>query len=227
MLKIAGVSKRYQQGSESVEVIRRLDFELLAGQRLAIVGQSGSGKSTLLTLIAGLDRPSEGDILFQGQSYRALSEEDLNRFRAAHFGIVFQQFHLISTTTALENVMLPLEIQGRGSDARLKATQLLEEVGLGHRLHHRPAELSGGECQRVAIARALIIEPEVLLADEPSGNLDEATGKKVMDLLFDLVEKKNRSLLLVTHNMDLAARCQRRYRMHDGRLEAVPESRTS
>ncbi|HEX4925989.1 MAG TPA: ABC transporter ATP-binding protein, partial [Bdellovibrionales bacterium] len=188
-----------------------------AGETVAILGQSGSGKSTLLSLLAGLDAPTNGAVEIAGRNVSAMPEAELARFRAAHLGIVFQQFHLMSYLSALENVQLPLEI-AKVKDSSSDARSLLGKVGLGHRLHHVPAQLSGGEKQRVAIARAMIVKPQLLLADEPSGNLDRKTGDEVMELLFAQVRASGMAMILVTHNEQLANLCARKLELRDGRL---------
>lgn len=217
MMKIQDLKKSYGQGQSRVEVLKGLNFEINSGETVALVGKSGSGKSTLLSLLAGLDTPDSGKITINEKEISHLREKELIQFRASHIGIVFQQFHLVSTLTALENVLLPLELLKR-ENAREEAQKLLEAVGLTHRLDHLPSELSGGESQRVAIARALAIRPALLFADEPSGNLDEETGEKVMDLLFKLVEETRTTLVLVTHDPELARRCSRVIHLEHGSL---------
>ena len=208
----------YSEGKQSIDVLKGVNLEVNEGDTVAILGQSGSGKSTLLSILAGcLDTPTSGSILLQNQSMETMGEKELARFRAQHIGIVFQQFHLMSHLTAMENVSLPLELTYQ-SQADEKATQALQQVGLGHRLHHFPWQLSGGESQRVAIARALVVQPALMLADEPTGNLDQETGDQVANLLFDLVSAKQMTLLLVTHDHQLAQRCQKRYTLQDGTL---------
>lgn len=219
-LKIKDVWKSYRQGDSQVEVLRGLSLTVEKAESVAILGQSGSGKSTFLSLLAGLDVPDRGEIEIEGQRIDSLSIEERTRFRGEKIGIVFQQFHLIPHLTALENVMLPLEIQGE-SKAEPRALELLQSVGLSHRTHHFPAQMSGGECQRVAIARALIVQPAILLADEPSGSLDQDTGENVMNLLFDLVQKLQMSMILVTHNPEVANRCSKRYVLRGGVCEPV------
>ena len=214
---LRGVGKTFHQGGVAIEVLKNLDLEVSAGETLAIVGQSGSGKSTLLSLLAGLDQPSQGTIQIGPATISALNQEELARFRAKSLGIVFQQFHLMSSLTALENVGLPLEI-ARDPDFQAKAEEALKEVGLAHRQNHWPAQLSGGEKQRVAIARALVVKPKLLLADEPSGSLDTRTGKQVMDALFSLSRAQGMTLILVTHSPELAARCDRICRLEEGRM---------
>lgn len=214
---VSNLRKSYGQGESKVEVLKGINLNIEKGERLALIGKSGSGKSTLLSLLAGLDSPDSGDIIVQDKKISSMSERDLTNFRASHMGIVFQQFHLVSTLTALENVLLPLELLKR-PDAMTTAKNLLESVGLGHRSHHVPSQLSGGESQRVAIARALAINPAILFADEPSGNLDEETGDKVMDLLFKMVQDTGTTLVLVTHDPDLAKKCSRVVHLEHGSL---------
>lgn len=215
MMKVRGLIKGYGQGSARVEVLKGLDLDIKEGETVALVGKSGSGKSTLLSLLAGLDVPDKGEIHIAGHDLTKLPEKDLVKFRAGHMGIVFQQFHLVSTLTALENVLLPLELL-KTPDAERSARALLDSVGLSHRLDHLPSALSGGESQRVAIARALAIKPRILFADEPSGNLDEETGEKVMKLLFRLVRETGTTLVLVTHDPDLAKKCSRVVHLEHG-----------
>lgn len=200
-----------------VNILRGIDLELFRGESVGLVGPSGAGKSTLLMVVAGLEGVDEGEVIVAGEDLCRLDEDGLARFRRDHVGIVFQSFHLVSTMTAVENVMLPLEFAGI-VDADARAREELNLVGLGHRLNHYPGELSGGEQQRVALARALVGEPDILLADEPTGNLDGASGVVVMDLLFGACERKNSSLLLITHDEGLARRCGRVVRMADGRV---------
>jgi putative ABC transport system ATP-binding protein len=214
---VSNLRKSYGQGESKVEVLKGINLNIEKGEKLALIGKSGSGKSTLLSLLAGLDSPDSGDIIVQDQKISSMSERDLTNFRASHMGIVFQQFHLVSTLTALENVLLPLELLKR-PNAMTTAKNLLESVGLGHRSHHVPSQLSGGESQRVAIARALAINPAILFADEPSGNLDEETGDKVMDLLFKMVQDTGTTLVLVTHDPDLAKKCSRVVHLEHGSL---------
>jgi putative ABC transport system ATP-binding protein len=202
-----------------VNILRGVHLSVRPGEAVGIVGPSGSGKTSLLMLLAGLERPSAGTLTVAGQDLARLDEDALARFRREQVGIVFQAFHLIPTMTALENVAVPLEFAGR-SDAFDRASSSLREVGLGHRLTHYPGQLSGGEQQRVALARALVAEPRLLLADEPTGNLDRATGAAVMELIFGLRARLGTTLLLITHDPDLAARCERQLRMEDGRIVA-------
>lgn len=216
-LSVSNLRKSYGQGEAKVEVLKGINLTVSKGETLALIGKSGSGKSTLLSLMAGLDRPDSGEISLQGNVISKMSEKELTHFRASNMGIVFQQFHLVSTLTAFENVLLPLELLKR-PNAKERAEELLQSVGLGHRSHHLPSQLSGGESQRVAIARALAISPSILFADEPSGNLDEETGDKVMELLFDMVKKSNTTLVLVTHDSDLAKKCSRVVHLEHGSL---------
>lgn len=216
-LTIRNLKKSYGQGESKIEVLKGINLNITEGETIALTGKSGSGKSTMLSLLAGLDMVGSGDIIIDGSHLSKMSEKQLARFRAENIGIVFQQFHLISTLSALENVLLPLELL-KVSNAQERAKDLLESVGLSHRANHLPSELSGGESQRVAIARALAIKPSILLADEPSGNLDEETGQKVMDLLFKMVEETKTTLVLVTHDRDLAKRCSRVVHLEHGSL---------
>jgi len=198
-------------------VLSGADFSLESGATLAVTGQSGSGKSTLIALLAGLDQPDRGSIAINGAELTRMNEGALTRFRAAHIGIVFQQFHLLPHLSAEENIRLPLELLGRPCD-EAALDRLLEGVGLAARRNHLPAQMSGGECQRVAIARALAMKPLLLLADEPTGNLDVATGREIADLLFNMVEGERMTMLVVTHNQELAERCTQRLRVVQGVL---------
>jgi len=200
-----------------VNILRGVDLTIGAGETVGLVGPSGSGKTSLLMLLAGLERATRGDIVVAGQSLGGLSEDALARFRRETIGIVFQAFHLVPTMTALENTAIPLELAGR-RDAFDRAAAALEAVGLAHRTGHYPGQLSGGEQQRVALARATVAEPRLLLADEPTGNLDRETGAAVMALLFGLAARLGTTLLLITHDPALAERCGRVVRMADGRL---------
>ena len=213
------LSKVVSTAEGELSILESIDFELARGASLAIVGSSGSGKSTLLGLLAGLDLPSNGAITLAGHQLSLLDEDQRARVRAEHVGFVFQSFQLLDSLNALENVMLPLELEGR-SDAAQRARQLLERVGLGQRLSHYPRQLSGGEQQRVAIARAFAAEPDVLFADEPTGNLDSHTGERISDLLFQLNQERGTTLVLVTHDARLAARCQRQIRLEGGQIVA-------
>ena len=207
-----------------VNILTDIDLSLRAGETLGVVGPSGSGKSSLLMVMAGLERASAGRVRVAGTDFAGLSEDKLARFRRENMGIVFQAFHLMGTLTALENVAIPLELAGRADPLGVAARQL-ERVGLGHRLGHYPGQLSGGEQQRVALARAFAMRPRILLADEPTGNLDQSTGRKIIDLLFELHREEKNSLVLITHDPALAERCDRVVRIEDGRVfagEMVP-----
>jgi putative ABC transport system ATP-binding protein len=201
-----------------VDVLRRIDLTVAPGESVAVVGPSGSGKTSLLMVMAGLEQATGGSVEVAGHALAGLGEDRLALIRGANIGIVFQSFHLVPTMTALENVALPLELAGR-RDAFDAARALLDEVGLSHRWDHFPAQLSGGEQQRVAVARALAPNPQIVLADEPTGNLDGQTGEHIIDLLFDLQRRRQATLVLVTHEMGLAGRCSRVVRMADGRIE--------
>ncbi|MCX6108282.1 MAG: ABC transporter ATP-binding protein [Proteobacteria bacterium] len=220
MLKLSGLGKSYPHPSGAVTVLTGIDALIEDGERVAIIGPSGSGKSTLLALLSGLDQPTSGTIELAGKVLGSLSERELTAYRARYLGIVFQQFHLMGHLSALENVTLPLRIAGH-VEVEARAVKALQDVGLGHRLNHLPQQLSGGECQRVAIARAIVGEPPLILADEPSGNLDAKTGDQVMQLLFDLVRQRRSTLVLVTHNEHLASWCDRRLLLSGGHLVDV------
>lgn len=217
MLKVDQVYKAYQQGNHRIQVLENLSLEVMSGQKIAILGPSGCGKSTLLSLLAGLDKPDMGTVEIDGVDLTRMSEDECSHTRSEKLGIIFQQYHLMRNLTAVENVGLPLEILGQ-SDYSERAQSALKEVGLAHRMTHFPSEMSGGECQRVAIARALINRPSLLLADEPSGNLDQKTGQEVMELLFTLCDAHQTTLLLVTHNPTLGDRCERSLMLKDGAL---------
>jgi putative ABC transport system ATP-binding protein len=204
-------------GAARVHILKGISAKIGRGEAIGLVGPSGSGKSTLLMTMAGLERPDSGAILIEGQELGPLSEDDLARLRGRRVGIVFQSFHLIPTMTALENVATPLELAGR-SDAFERARAELRAVGLGERLSHYPAQLSGGEQQRVALARALAPDPAILVADEPTGNLDEATGAAIVDLMFALKRERGATLVLVTHDASLARRCDRTLRLRAGKI---------
>lgn len=219
LVQVRDLNKEFQQGDSLIPVLQGLNFSVSPGETVAIVGQSGSGKSTLLSLLAGLDQASSGTIEIGGQTLGQLGQKELTRFRGQSIGIIFQQFHLMRSLTALENVLLPLDIAGM-ANAESRARAALQLVGLGHREDHLPSQLSGGESQRVAIARAFVVEPKLLLADEPSGNLDSQTGEKVMNILFDAVTERGMTMILVTHDMQLAERCQRRLTLQQGRIIA-------
>jgi putative ABC transport system ATP-binding protein len=217
MIAVSHVSKSVSDATGTLSILRDIDFTLLKGQTAAIVGASGSGKSTLLSIIAGLDTPTQGTVSIDGEDLFARSEDERAALRAAKVGFVFQSFQLLGNLTALENVMLPLELGGR-RDARVAAAAMLERVGLGERLGHYPKLLSGGEQQRVALARAFVVKPAVLLADEPTGSLDFATGEKVMALMFELNQELGTTLVMVTHDRAIADRCERRITIEAGRV---------
>ena len=203
----------------NVDILRGVDLDVKPGEALGIVGPSGSGKTTLLMVIAGLEKASKGDVTVAGKSLNGLGEDALAAFRRDHVGIVFQSFHLIPTMTALENVAVPLEFRG-AKDAMAIAADRLAQVGLGHRLDHYPSQLSGGEQQRVAIARALASGAKIIIADEPTGNLDHVTGEQIIKLLFDVKDQHGTSLILVTHDRSLAQRCDRMAEVLDGKIVA-------
>ncbi len=219
VLAASGLTKQVSSPEGTLTILADVGFAITHGETVAVVGASGAGKSTLLALLAGLDEPSSGHVTLAGQDLTGLDEDGRARLRAQRVGFVFQSFHLVPSLTALENVMLPLELAGRG-DARTTAAEVLGRVGLGDRVQHYPRQLSGGEQQRVAIARAFVTRPALLFADEPTGNLDAATGARIMDLLFGLNEATGATLVLVTHDRELAARCGRVLRLEAGRLIA-------
>jgi putative ABC transport system ATP-binding protein len=221
MIALSGVTKTVQSGSHPLTILHPLDLAVPAGQFLAIVGPSGSGKSTLLGLLAGLDAPSAGRIVIDGTDITALDEDALARLRGQKIGFVFQFFHLVPSLTALENILVPMEIAGR-RDARARAQALLDEVGLHDRGHHYPSQLSGGEQQRVALARALANDPPLILADEPTGNLDSQNGRHILDLLLQVRSQRRATLVLVTHDPQIAALADVRLTLRDGR--PVPEA---
>jgi len=218
LISLQKISKTFFQGTQRIEVLNLLNLKVQPGESIAVLGKSGSGKSTLLSILAGLDHPEFGNISINGQDLSALSQNELSQFRAQNLGIVFQQYHLMNNLTTLENVSLPLELQ-KADDYDSRSREALEQVGLSHRLTHFPTQLSGGECQRVAIARAIVSQPPIILADEPSGNLDDKTGKEVMDLLFRLCDERQQTLILVTHNQELASQCDRILILRNGKLE--------
>jgi putative ABC transport system ATP-binding protein len=215
---LSGVKLSLGRGAARVHILRDVTLHIGRGEAVALLGPSGSGKSTLLMVMTGLEQPDSGAVIVAGQDLRKLDEDALARFRGKHVGIVFQAFHLIPTMTALENVATPLELAG-ARDALERAARELAAVGLGQRLQHYPAELSGGEQQRVALARALALDPTIIVADEPTGNLDETTGHEIIELLFRGHRERGTTLVLVTHDSELAARCDRVLRMHSGRIE--------
>ena len=212
--------KSVSDSTGTLDILRDIDFQLAHKETVAIVGASGSGKSTLLSIIAGLDTPTRGTVRLDGQDLFALDEDDRAALRAQKIGFVFQSFQLMGNLTALENVMLPLELAGR-RDARKRAGEMLEHVGLGQRLGHYPKVLSGGEQQRVALARAFVVQPAVLLADEPTGSLDFATGETIMQLMFDLNREQGTTLVLVTHDRGIAQRCERSITIEAGHVAAA------
>ena len=217
IISVQRISKQVADATGVLTILHDISFELSARESVAIVGASGSGKSTLLSILAGLDVPSSGRVIVAGTELFALDEDARAAVRARQMGFVFQSFQLLAHLTALENVMLPLELMGRG-DARAAATEMLQRVGLAERLGHYPRVLSGGEQQRVALARAFVVRPAVLLADEPTGSLDFATGEKVMELMFAMNREAGTTLVLVTHDREIAARCDRQLRIEAGRL---------
>lgn len=217
LLTLDDVHVNLASAAGTVNVLRGLHLDAAAGERVGVVGPSGSGKTTMMMVLAGLERVSSGRVMVAGYDLTGMDEDALARFRRDHLGIVFQSFHLIPTMTALENVAVPLEFAGV-PDAFDRAEVALGQVGLSHRLTHYPGQLSGGEQQRVALARAFVGEPSLLLADEPTGNLDAATGEMVIELLFDMAIRRNATLVLITHDPALAARCDRAVSVRDGRV---------
>lgn len=218
VVEVLGLGKRVENGGEPLTILQDISFDVMPGETVAIVGASGSGKSTLLGLLAGLDVPSQGEIRLDGVSLAALDEDARAVQRGKLLGFVFQSFQLLPSLTALENVMLPLELAGQKQASQV-ASDWLERVGLGHRLQHYPKHLSGGEQQRVALARAFAPAPRLVLADEPTGNLDVATGKQIIELMFDLNARQGTTLILVTHDEAIAARCGRVLRIQAGCLQ--------
>ena len=218
MLEIKNLTKTYNSGSHSLTVLDHVSFKIESGETFSIVGPSGSGKTTLLGLCAGLDRASEGSVILNGIALDSLSEDERAAVRNDHVGFIFQNFQLIPTLTALENVMIPLELQGKNG-AKKRAEDLLERVGLGDRKNHYPTQISGGEQQRVSLARAFSNNPKILFADEPTGNLDEETSEKVEALLFDLNRDMGTTLVLVTHDLELAAKTQKIIKLRGGKLD--------
>ncbi len=223
MIAVRHVFKSVSDATGELTILRDIDFTLQRGETVAIVGASGSGKSTLLSIIAGLDTPSSGTVLIDGQDLFSKNEDQRAALRAEKLGFVFQSFQLLGNLSALENVMLPLELAGR-RDARAAATAMLQRVGLGERLGHYPKVLSGGEQQRVALARAFVVRPAVLLADEPTGSLDFATGERVMELMFELNREQDTTLVLVTHDRAIAQRCDRRITIEAGQASEAAVS---
>ena len=217
LLQFSDVHLQYQNGQNLTEVIKGISFAINQNERLAIVGKSGSGKTSLLMLMAGLEKPTSGSIKFQEKELTSYTEDQLTDFRKQNIGIVFQSFYLIPSYTALENVALSLEINFR-KNALIQAEEILADLGLKDRLHHFPSQLSGGEQQRVAIARAIINKPELILADEPTGNLDEENSQVIADLLFNVSQKYQKSLCLVTHDLELAKKCDRLMKIDNGTI---------
>jgi putative ABC transport system ATP-binding protein len=217
LLQFSGVQLQYQNGQNLTEVIKGISFTINQNERLAIVGKSGSGKTSLLMLMAGLEKPTSGSIRFQDKELTSYTEDQLTDFRKQNIGIVFQSFYLIPSYTALENVALSLEINFQ-KNALIQAEEILTDLGLKDRLHHFPSQLSGGEQQRVAIARAIINKPELILADEPTGNLDEENSQVIADLLFNVSQKYQKSLCLVTHDLELAKKCDRLMKIDNGTI---------
>jgi putative ABC transport system ATP-binding protein len=219
MIEVRGLKKSIHNGTNLVEILRGIDLTIPAGQFAAIMGASGSGKSTLLGLLAGLDAPTEGEVILDGTSISRLNEDQLAEIRGKKLGFVFQSYQLIPMLTAFENVLLPFELNGSShglGDGRARATELLESVGLGDRLHHYPIQLSGGEQQRVAIARAFMLEPPIVLADEPTGNLDSRNGEHVLNLLLRRHRESGTTLVMVTHDPQVSSRAERRILLRDG-----------
>lgn len=217
IIAVEDLTKTYTSGSKSLHVLENINFSIAPGETVSIVGPSGSGKTTLLGLCAGLDKPSSGQIRFKSDSINNLSEDQRAALRNEHIGFIFQNFQLIPTLTALENVMVPLELQGH-PEARSRSIELLERVGLGDRMSHYPTQLSGGEQQRVSIARAFSNHPEILFADEPTGNLDDETGQHIEQLLFQLNAEQGTTLIIVTHDLDLARKTQRIIKLKGGHI---------
>jgi putative ABC transport system ATP-binding protein len=221
-IALTGINLSLGRGAARVHILKDIDLHIGSGEAVGLVGPSGSGKSTLLMVMAGLERPDTGTVRVAGQELTRLDEDSLARFRGCNVGIVFQSFHLVPTMTALENVAIPLEFAGV-SDAQQQASQELAAVGLAERLQHYPAQLSGGEQQRVALARALVVNPAIMVADEPTGNLDESTGRQIIDLLFAGHRERGTTLVLVTHDPALAQRCDRVVRLRSGHVEPAWE----
>ncbi|NLN94303.1 MAG: ABC transporter ATP-binding protein [Candidatus Hydrogenedens sp.] len=222
LMELKSLTRSYAGTAGDIDVLKGVDLKIQAGESIAIVGPSGCGKSTLLNCMGGLDRPDSGEILFKGQSLSGYSAKELARFRNKEVAFVLQQHHLLPQCTVLENVLIPTLVARERGGAYERALALLEEVGLGERLHHRPQELSGGECQRVAVVRALINRPGLLLADEPTGSLNEENAFMLVDLLLHLNREQGMALVMVTHSLALAERLSRLCRLHDGKLEEQP-----
>ncbi len=224
MIQIKDLTKSYKMVSDDtqqdIRILNQLNLTVQTGETVAIVGASGSGKSTLLGLVSGLDQPDSGEVIINNQSLQKLNQQDVTGFRASNIAIVFQQYYLVQHLTALENVLLPLEILNQKVDETF-VKNLLDQVGLSHRIHHKPNQLSGGESQRLALARALVIKPSLLLADEPSGSLDVDTGQKIMSLFFDQVKKNKTTTVLVTHDPSLAKKCDRVFQLTNGQLQVL------
>lgn len=226
MIEARGLTRAFRSGGRPLEVLKGVELEIASGEFVAVAGPSGSGKTTLLGLLAGLDRPTAGKVIVDGQDLDALTEDERARFRVNRIGFVFQTFHLLPTLTALENVLVPLELAGKGAggpahsprEASARASALLDRVGLGDRAHHYPVQLSGGERQRVALARAFANRPRILFADEPTGNLDRETGARVAQLIEQLNRDADTTLVLVTHDAELAGRADRILRLEQGRI---------
>ena len=218
-IDVTGLSKQVMDATGQLTILKDINFTVSLGDSIAITGPSGSGKSTLLGILAGLDTPTKGDVIVNGQSIFAMDEDGRAAFRARHVGFVFQSFHLLPNLTALENVMLPLELTGK--PAAETAKRLLNEVGLSHRLNHYPSTLSGGEQQRVSLARSFVQNPTILFADEPTGSLDEETGLKIIDLIFGLHRDHGTTLVLVTHDSSLAKRCNHQITLHAGEIQSI------
>lgn len=220
LLEAKQVHKTYHIGHRPVEVLHGVSLEIRRGETVSVTGASGAGKSTLMHILGGLDRPDHGDVFFEGASLGRMNAARRAAFRAGRCGFIFQSYHLLPELDVRQNVMLPaLAAKNKGYNVRQRATQLLEQVGLGERMNHRPMELSGGEQQRVAVARALMNDPDLILADEPTGNLDSQTGEKLLNILFDLAHSAQRTLIIVTHNEEVAQRCRRLLALKDGILE--------
>ena len=219
LFKLDNINLNYNLNGNDIRVLKNINFEIKKNERVAVIGESGSGKTSLLMLMSGLEKPSSGSIFFQNQDFSKISEEKKTEIRKKKIGLVFQQFYLIPNYTALENVMFPMQINKIGNETK-KAHSLLSEIGLDHRQDNLPSELSGGEQQRVAIARAISFNPEIILADEPTGNLDEKNTELVTDLLLNYSKKKKISLVLVTHNINLAKKCDRVINLFDGQIKS-------